>query len=75
MSVIITDMTMPNNCNNCGFVMEKAKTTCKSNGCPLRSVDGLLDRMVDIRDIPNQDTWRAAIDECIDTVQEYCKIL
>lgn len=42
MSVIITGMTMPNNCNDCGIVAEKAKTTCKSNGCPLKSVEGLI---------------------------------
>ena len=72
MSVIITGMTMPNNCNDCGIVAEKAKTTCKSNGCPLKSIDGLIEHM---KDIPDQGTWRAAIDECIDIVQEYCKML
>ena len=45
MSVIITGMTMPNNCNDCGFVAEKAKTTCKSNGYPLKSIDGLLNQI------------------------------
>ena len=73
MSVIITGMTMPNNCNDCGFVAEKAKTTCKSNGCPLKSVDGLICRMESIKDIPDQGTWRAAIDECIATVEVYCE--
>lgn len=74
MSVIITGMTMPNNCNDCGFVTEKAKATCKSNGCPLKSVDGLIERMRSMKDIPDQGTWRAAIDECIATVEAYCKV-
>lgn len=74
MSVIITGMTMPNSCNDCGIVAEKAKTTCKSNGCPLKSVDGLIERMKGIKDIPDQGTWRSAVDECIATVEVYCEV-
>ena len=53
MSAIITGMAMPNNCNDCRIVVEKAKTTCKSNGCPLKSIDGLLDYIK--HDIANID--------------------
>lgn len=81
MSVIVTGMTMPNNCNRCGIVEEKAKTTCKSNGCPLKSIDGLIKKIVNSPSDVGQDMYKTKYDgavrrqnEIIEIIKEYCEV-
>lgn len=37
-------------------------------------IDRLIEHMKSMKDIPDQGTWGAAIDECIATVKEYCEV-
>lgn len=79
MSVIVTGMDMPKNCKECRKESshEIVGMDCillHHTDCPLKSIDGLIERMENMKDIPDQGTWRAAIDECIATVKEYCEV-
>lgn len=81
MSVIVTGMDMPNNCNDCGIVAEKAKTICKSNGCSLKSIDGLIKKIVNSPSDVGQDMYKTKYDgaarrqnEIIEIIKEYCEV-
>lgn len=81
MSVIIPGMDLPGSCNHCelndgvkcnitGESWNWGMARRKSN-CPLKSVDGLIEKIKDIEIEPHPNGVLAK-KKCIDEIKEYC---
>lgn len=91
-AVIVTGMNMPTACKDCEYPncdYYKAEwcrhgensinyMTARSDGCPLRSIDGLIERIENKKyDKPfgtEEARHNDTIDMCIDFIKEYCEV-
>ena len=91
MSVIITGMDMPKECidcllhNNssdyCRGRLEIASIVREKNDCPLKSIDGLIKKIVNSPSDVGQDMYKTKYDgavrrqnEIIEIIKEYCEV-
>ena len=80
MSMIVTGMEMPKFCGECNasgtgvcrkWVSVKELGSKRSELCPLKSVDGLIEKLNECAD--NKSTGeQVGIDLAIDVIKEYC---
>lgn len=85
MSVIVTDMDMPERCHTCGL---KLRGTCprliksvsvlqktRLEDCPLKSIDGLIEKITQLPTQENaegQDIFQ--VYDVLRTIREYCEV-